>query len=283
MFLPYYARLPDLQNNPFRPVLPSATYISTSDALAEFDSHFTKIQLHPSSPNPAPIMPPFKVAVYLYPYADVLDFTGPTEVYTAGPIDGSPGPFEITSFAHHNPIKTTSVALTYVPNATFKEIADKIEEFDVLVIPGAGFDKIDELNKSAEGKELHAMLQKFVNTKPRKETGKRVLQSVCTGSVLLAASGVLAGRDATTHHLGFDMLKKVADEAAGGDSKVNVKHSRWVDAGTTDAGVRIINAGGVSSGIDTSLWITEELAGKEAADWAAELTEFERRIKGWSE
>jgi hypothetical protein len=39
----------------------------------------------------------------------------------------------------------------------------------------------------------------------------------------------------------------------------------------------------VSSGIDTSLWITEELAGKEAADWAAELTEFERRIKGWSE
>jgi transcriptional regulator GlxA family with amidase domain len=126
-------------------------------------------------------------------------------------------------------------------------------------------------------------LQKFVNAKPRQETGKRVLQSVCTGSILLAASGVLAGRDATTHHLGFDALKQVADEAAGGDSKINVKHTRWVDAGTTDAGVRIINAGGVSSGIDTSLWITEELAGKKAADWAAELAEFERRTKGWSE
>jgi hypothetical protein len=75
----------------------------------------------------------------------------------------------------------------------------------------------------------------------------------------------------------------VADEAAGGDSKINVKTTRWVDAGTTDAGVRIINAGGVSSGIDTSLWIVEELAGKEAADWAAELAEFERRTKGWNE
>jgi putative intracellular protease/amidase len=228
-------------------------------------------------------MPPFKVAVYLYPHADILDFTGPTEVYSAGPLDGTPGPFEITSFAHHNPVKTSSGALTYIPNATFKEIATKVEEYDVLVIPGANFNIVDDLNKSEEGKELHAMLQRFVNAKPRQETGKRVLQSVCTGSILLAASGVLAGRDATTHHLGFDALKQVADEAAGGDSKINVKHTRWVDAGTTDAGVRIINAGGVSSGIDTSLWITEELAGKKAADWAAELAEFERRTKGWSE
>jgi hypothetical protein len=81
----------------------------------------------------------------------------------------------------------------------------------------------------------------------------------------------------------FDTLKQVADEAAGGDSKVNVVKRRWVDAGTTDAGVRIVNAGGVSSGIDSALWIVEQLAGKKAADWAAEVAEFERRPKGWSE
>jgi hypothetical protein len=39
----------------------------------------------------------------------------------------------------------------------------------------------------------------------------------------------------------------------------------------------------VSSGIDTTLWIVEELAGKEAADWAAEVAEFERRSKGYNE
>jgi putative intracellular protease/amidase len=225
---------------------------------------------------------PFKVAVYLYPHADILDFSGPTEVYSCRPFDG-PGQFKITSFAHHNPIQSESGALTYVPTATFKEIESKIEEFDILVIPGAAFDQIAALIKTEEGKELSALLRKFVASKPTHESGKRVLQSVCSGSILLAASGVLAGRDVTTHHLGFDMLKQVADEAAGGDSNVNVLKTRWVDAGTTEAGVRIVNAGGVSSGIDSTLWIVEQLAGKKAADWAAEIAEFERRPKGWSE
>jgi putative intracellular protease/amidase len=227
-------------------------------------------------------MAPFTVAVYLYHNADILDFTGPTEIYSHGPFEG-PAPFKVTTFAHHNPITTIAGAMTYIPNATFKEIEPKIEDFDILVIPGAGPDTITALSKSEEGKELSALLRKFVASKPRQETGKRVLQSVCTGSVLLAASGVLAGRDATTHHMFFDMLKQVADEAAGGDSKINVLKTRWVDAGTTDAGVRIINAGGVSSGIDTSLWIVEQLVGKQAADWAAEISEFERRTKGWAE
>ena len=227
-------------------------------------------------------MATFKVAVYLYPKADILDFSGPVEIYSCRPFDGS-SQFEITSFAHHNPIQSEAGALTYVPNATFAEIEPMIEEFDILVIPGAAFDIIASTIKSEEGKELLALLRKFAASKPREATGKRILQSVCSGSILLAASGVLNGRDITTHHLGFDMLKQVADEAAGGDSKINVLKTRWVDAGTTDAGVRIINAGGVSSGIDTSLWIVEQLAGKKAADWAAEIAEFERRSKGWSE
>lgn len=228
-------------------------------------------------------MAPLRVAVYIYPKADILDFSGPTEIYSHGTRDGGPSPFEITSFAHHNPVTAASPALTYIPNATFKEIEAKIEDHDLLVIPGANFDTITALNGSEEGKELSALLRKFVATKPRNETGKRILQSVCSGSILLAASGILAGRDSTTHHLGFDMLKQVADEAAGGDSAINVKKTRWVDAGKTEAGVRIINAGGVSSGIDTSIFIVEEVYGKEAADWVAEISEFERRSKGWSE
>jgi putative intracellular protease/amidase len=226
-------------------------------------------------------MAPFTVAVYLFPDADNLDFTGPSEIYSYGPFEG-PAPFKITSFAHHNPVETQNGAMTYLPNATFKDIEARIEDFDILVIPGAGPDTITKLIKSTEGKELSALLRKFIEIKPRKESGHRVLQSVCTGSILLAASGVLAGRNATTHHLFFDMLKQFADEAAGGDSKVNVQKTRWVDAGTTDAGVWIVNAGGVSSGIDTSMYIVEKLAGKEAADWASNVSEFERRSEGYA-
>jgi transcriptional regulator GlxA family with amidase domain len=227
-------------------------------------------------------MATFNVAVYLYSRADILDFSGPTEIYSCRPFDG-PGRFKLTSFAHHNPVPADTGVLTYVPNATFAEIEQKIEEFDILVIPGAGFDVITDMIKSKEGKELSALLKKFAALKPRQETGKRVLQSVCSGAILLAASGILGGRDATTHHLFFDMIKQVADEAAGGDSKINVLKTRWADGGLTDAGVRIINAGGVTSGIDTSLYIVEQLAGAEAANWAAEIVEFDRRTKGYAE
>lgn len=225
-------------------------------------------------------MAPFKVAVYLYPSADILDFSGPVEIYSTRPTSGE-AIFEIKTFAHHERISSDSGTMVYVPNGTFQQLETDIENFDILVIPGAHFDAIETLLQSAEGRELTALLRKFTGLKPRKEAGTRILQSVCTGSILLAASGVLAGRTATTHHLGFDMLKKTADEAAGGESKVNVVKKRWVDAGTTEAGVRIINAAGVSSGIDTSLWIYEQLAGKEHADYAAEIAEFERRGEAW--
>jgi transcriptional regulator GlxA family with amidase domain len=227
-------------------------------------------------------MAPFKVAVYLYEKADILDFSGPTEIYSYGSKDGT-DTFEITSFAHNSPVKGATAALTYIPNATFADIAAKIEDFDILVIPGAALDTVRAMIKTNEAKELSTLLQKFISSKPRQESGKRILQSVCTGSILLAASGILAGRDCTTHHTGFDMLKEVADEAAGGDSKINVKKTRWVDAGTSESGVRIITAGGVSSGIDTSIFVVEQMFGKEMADWAAEISEFERRDKGWGE
>ncbi|RMZ66398.1 DJ-1 domain -type [Pyrenophora seminiperda CCB06] len=226
-------------------------------------------------------MSQFKVAVYLFPKADVLDFSGPVEMYSHTYEGTEEKMFSITSFAHHNPVQSASSPLVYIPDATFADISARIEDFDILVIPGAHFSTIADLIEAKEGKELSQLIQKFVQAKPRPETGKRILQSVCSGSVLLAASGVLAGRTITTHHMGLDMLKKVADDAAGGDSKVNVVRQRWVDAGTTEAGVRIVNAGGVTSGIDASLWILEQIHGKKVADHVAEVAEFERREAAW--
>jgi putative intracellular protease/amidase len=226
-------------------------------------------------------MAPFKVAVYLYPSADILDFSGPTEIYSMRPASGE-AVFEIKSFAHHDRVSSETGTMVYVPNGTFEQLEAELADYDILVIPGAHFDVLDKLLPSKEGKELAALLRKFASLSPRKEAGTRILQSVCTGSLILAASGVLAGRTITTHHMGFDAVKKYADEAAGGDSKVNVVKERWVDAGTTEAGVRIINAAGVTSGIDTSLWIYEQLAGKESADFIAEVAEFERRQQAWS-
>lgn len=226
-----------------------------------------------------------KVAIYLYPQADLLDFSGPAEIYCyphsleAGSTD--PPPFNVTSFAHENSVASASPALVYQPNMNFTEMSAQITDYDILVIPGAHDKTVFDLIASENGKQICALIQKFAAAKPRPETGKRFLQSVCTGSLVLAASGVLNGRKATTHHLSLDSLKKVADEAAQGDSRVEIVRQRYVDSGVTEAGTRIVTAGGVSSGIDATIYIIGQVYGQAKADFVAEMAEFERRDAAW--
>ncbi|KAF2124206.1 hypothetical protein P153DRAFT_411814 [Dothidotthia symphoricarpi CBS 119687] len=92
----------------------------------------------------------------------------------------------------------------------------------------------------------------------------------------------MTGRTATTHHLCFDKLKQTANHAACSDAKIEINQKRWVDVGTTNAGVRIVNAANVTSRIDTSLCIYEQLVGKKDAYLVAEIAEFERRDECWS-
>ncbi|EOA83307.1 hypothetical protein ACJQWK_00473 [Exserohilum turcicum] len=228
-------------------------------------------------------MPQFKVAVYLYPQADVLDFSGPTEIYshTHDLDENSATPFIVSSFAHSNAVASGSPALVYQPSMSFSAMAAQITDYDILVIPGGLDSTVLNLIASDEGKQLLKLIKTFAASKPRPETGMRFLQSVCTGALLLAASGVLAGRTITTHHLSLGLLAKLADEAAGGHANVTVVRRRYVDAGATEAGVRIVNAAGVSSGIDATLYIVGETCGKDKARFVAEMAEFEMRDAAW--
>ncbi|KAK7177424.1 hypothetical protein PSPO01_16530 [Paraphaeosphaeria sporulosa] len=225
-------------------------------------------------------MAPFHIAVYLFNGGDLMDFSGPVEVYSASPSSEDPT-FEITTFAHHHTIRVQTNALVYTPNATFEEVSKNLSEYDILVVPGSHGEVVKSVIASREGRELAELIKKFAALPPRQPGGRRVLQSVCTGAILLASAGILAGRTVTSHHMDLDLLKQVADEAAGGDSKINIVRKRWVHAGKTDAGVEIVNAGGITSGIDTSLWVYEQFAGKERAEWVAEVEEFERRADAW--
>jgi len=223
-------------------------------------------------------MPPsYNVAVLLYPSADILDFSGPIEVYTTNPPSPTPCPFKTTTFAQTNPVAAESNALVYIPDKTLAEVRAELEQYDIMVIPGGKAKLLLSMTSTDHGKEILELIQKFTALTPRPETGIRILQSVCTGSLLLAASGVLANRTVTGDHQNYEPIRQFADRAAGGNSGVNVVRKRWADAGKTDAGVRIVTAGGVSSGIDASLWIMEELLGKVRAEWVAEVMEFERR------
>lgn len=94
----------------------------------------------------------------------------------------------------------------------------------------------------------------------------RLVASVCSGAMLLAAAGLLAGRRATTNRNAFDELR-------GYD--VEVIDERVVDDGA------IITAGGLTAGIDLGLWVVEREMGTAAADRVSRSVEYTRQGRVW--
>ena len=87
--------------------------------------------------------------------------------------------------------------------------------------------------------------------------------SVCTGALLLAKAGLLAGRRATTHWAGLDLLASI-------DPTIRVQR----DARVVEDGV--VTSAGVSAGIDMAFTLVERLCGKGVADETAHYIEYPR-------
>lgn len=104
--------------------------------------------------------------------------------------------------------------------------------------------------------------------------GERVLFSVCSGSYLLAAAGVLDGLTATSHRLGLGALRQLGDEyksrtpGAKGMEVVpeNVTGTvHYVDAGMNASQVRIVTSGSITNGIDAALYLISLRSGRPDA------------------
>lgn len=223
----------------------------------------------------------YQVAVVVYDGVDILDFAGPVEMlshvshvsHVPDPVNREP------AFSTHIMAATPTIhaggALTITTDMTFEEAAKKLDDFDVLIVPGGAPSVIQGLIDS-ESPELQWIRQFATHTSQRQA---RVILSVCTGALLLGATGTVEGLTLTTHHLAYDILREVCEKAAGGKEAAKVVTSnaqrRYVDGGVNAAGVRVVTAGGVTCGLDASLYIAEMKVGKEAAEFVAKLTEHE--------
>ena len=92
--------------------------------------------------------------------------------------------------------------------------------------------------------------------------GGTVLASVCTGAMLLAAGGLLAGRPAVTNRIALDDLEQAGAEVH--------REARVVDDGS------IVTCGGPAAGLDLALRLVERYLGPEMAELAADRLEHER-------
>ncbi|RYG58738.1 DJ-1/PfpI family protein, partial [bacterium] len=93
-----------------------------------------------------------------------------------------------------------------------------------------------------------------------------LVAGVCTGTMVIAASGLLRGRPAITHHLAVEDLREMG---------ADVVQARVVDDGD------IVTAGGVTSGLDLALWLVERFCSAAVAHKVEKRMEYERRGTVW--
>ena len=219
----------------------------------------------------------YQVAVLLFPGVDLLDFAAPIEMLSSITYDDDSTTqepaFKIHPIANIPPI-LASGCLTVGAGTTLEDATKRIDIFDILVVPGGSSKLLQEMATSS-GPE--AQFIKNFNTQIQRaddDDDERILLSVCTGALLVAATGVLSGLKATTHYLSLDVLKQIDSsiDVVGKAGKGGV--GRYVDGGRNANGLRVVTAGGNTCGLDASLYVGELKVGREAAQRTAENSEY---------
>ncbi len=170
-----------------------------------------------------------QIAILIFDKLTALDAVGPYEV-----LRNVPG-WEVKFVGiERGPIRTDSGALGLNIDYALDEVTDP----DIVLVPGG------------EGNRPLLKDERVLSWLRQVDAGTKWTTSVCTGSLVLAAAGLLEGKMATTHWLFVEQLRELGADPVGG---------RFVADGKT------ITAAGVSAGIDMALYLVGQEAGPEVA------------------
>ena len=179
-----------------------------------------------------------QIAFLLYQQMTALDFVGPYEV-----LSRLPGAETRFVAAHPGAIRTDMGLVVHAPDGY-----DDVPRPDIVVVPGG-----PGTFPALADKRTLAWLRQV-------DTTTRWTTSVCTGSLLLGAAGILTGKRATTHWIARDELSRFGAEP--NDGRV-----------VTDG--KIITAAGVSAGIDMALTLAAAEAGETTARTVQLVIEYD--------
>lgn len=180
---------------------------------------------------------PFHIVFALFDNVTQLDFTGPHQVFSR--MAGA----KITVASAAGGAVAADGGLTFAGTA---RLAD-VEGCDLICVPG-GYGTTDAMGDP-----------EFIAQVTRLAKGARYVTSVCTGSLALAACGLLKGRRAACHWAWRDML---------------IPFGVIPDQGRVVRDGNIITGGGVTAGIDFALTVVAEVAGEAAAQAVQLVLEY---------
>jgi cyclohexyl-isocyanide hydratase len=172
---------------------------------------------------------PLQIGLVIFPKVTQLDFTGPLQVFSS-----VPGAKVHLIWKRIEPVATDSVMML-TPTVSFADCP----QLDVICVPGGGGtdDMIDD-------EEMLDFLRRQAN-------GAKYITSVCTGSLVLGAAGLLRGFRAATHWTAMDFLAPYG--ATPTKTRVCVDRNR-------------ITGGGVTAGIDFALTLVSIMVDRETAE-----------------
>ncbi|MFJ8888447.1 DJ-1/PfpI family protein [Streptomyces sp. NPDC102402] len=180
-----------------------------------------------------------RIAIVLFDRFTALDAVGPYEM-----LNRLPGAQTVLVAERTGPVRNDRGSLSLVADRTLADVPAP----DLVIVPG-GPGQSDQMD--------NGVLLDWLRTADATSTWTT---SVCTGSLLLAAAGLLTGRRATSHWLALDVLRTYGAEPA---------EERVVLDG------KYVTAAGVSAGIDMGLTLLGRIAGDEYARTVQLLTEYD--------
>jgi transcriptional regulator GlxA family with amidase domain len=186
------------------------------------------------------------VGIVIQNRMELLDFAGPGEVFAAAGSEGD-RPFRVFTVAANKTPITSQGFVEITPDFGIEDVP----RVDILVIPGGGHSNL--INDPG--------MMKWIGQTVR---SAQYTLSVCTGALVLAAAGLLDGKEATTWYGAIDRLRAAAPRT------VVHRNTRFVDNGT------IITTAGISAGIDGSLHLVSRLLGADEARGVAGYMEYDR-------
>ena len=186
------------------------------------------------------------IGIYIYDQAEVLDFSGPFEVFsTASRVCSEGPPFEVFLIAEKPGVVTARAG--YQVSSEFS--IQNHPELDVLVV--AGGDHTEEMHKPPVLSWVRDQAAKI-----------ELLASVCTGAFILAEAGLLEGRKITTHWEDIEDLRRQFPTL---DVVENV---RWVEQDS------VFTSAGISAGIDMCLHLVSRLHSDALAEKTARQMDY---------
>ncbi len=186
------------------------------------------------------------IGIFIYRDAEVLDFSGPFEVFsTASRLCGTESPFSVFLIAEGSEAVTARAGYTVVPHYSI----DDHPPLDVLIISG--------------GVHTQQMTnEKILAWVKQQSEYVKLTATVCTGIFILAQAVESLSCSVTTHWEDINDLKAMF-------SRLDVIQGvRWVDEGS------IVSSGGISAGIDMSLHLVSKLHRENLAVKTARQMEF---------